>query len=200
MIAEYSRKYVSPIVLVKKNNGEIRFCIDYRQLNKITIKKIYRIPIIEDEINEMRGSKIFSTLDLKSGYHKLKIKSIERHKTALLSKKCVYEWKRMLFGLVNAPFTFQKVMNKVCEEFLYKFVIVYLDDIIIFSSNHEKHLEHLKIIFERIQYFGFKLNQEKCHIMKSRIKFLGYDIYENKIHIPENLKDKFENTKDKKRT
>ncbi|KAG0430551.1 Retrovirus-related Pol polyprotein from transposon 17.6 [Dictyocoela muelleri] len=103
--------------------------------------------------------------------------------------------KRMPSGLVNAPFTFQKVLNKVCEDFLYKFVIVYLDDIIIFSSNPEKHLQHLKKIFERIQYFGFKLNQERCYIMKSRIKFLGYDIYENKIHIPANQKEKLEKLK-----
>ncbi|KAG0435558.1 Retrovirus-related Pol polyprotein from transposon 17.6 [Dictyocoela muelleri] len=101
----------------------------------------------------------------------------------------------MPFGLVNAPFTFQRVMNKVCENFLYKFVIVYLDDIIIFSTTPEQHLEHLQLIFERIKNFGFKLNIEKCHIMKSRIKFLGYDIYDNQIHIPLDQIKKIENWK-----
>ncbi|KAG0436773.1 Transposon Ty3-G Gag-Pol polyprotein [Dictyocoela muelleri] len=89
MIAESNSKYVSPKILVKKNKGEIRFCIDYRLLNKITIKKIYPIPIIEDAINEMRGSNIFSKLDLKSGYHQLKIKSIDRQKLLSCQKGCI---------------------------------------------------------------------------------------------------------------
>ncbi|KAG0439465.1 Retrovirus-related Pol polyprotein from transposon [Dictyocoela muelleri] len=190
MITDSQSRYVSPVVLVKKRDGDVRFCIDYRLLNKITIKKEYPMPMIEESINELKNSSVYSTLDLKSGYHQLKIKNEDRHKTAFLTKRGIFEWKSMPFGLVNAPFTFQRVMNKVCENFLYKFLIVYLDDIIIFSESPEEHIKHLNIIFTTIRNVGFRLNTEKCHLLKTKIDFLGFTIAKNEVRIPDNQKHK----------
>ncbi|KAG0437550.1 Retrovirus-related Pol polyprotein from transposon 17.6 [Dictyocoela muelleri] len=99
----------------------------------------------------------------------------------------------MPFGLINAPFTFQRVMNKICENFLYKFIIVYIDDIIIFFKTLEEHVEHLKTIFQTIKKVGFKLNSEKCHFLKTKINFLGFTVTQNEVHIPEIQKEKRKN-------
>ncbi|KAG0441069.1 Retrovirus-related Pol polyprotein from transposon 17.6, partial [Dictyocoela muelleri] len=195
LIKESESRYISPVVLVKKRNGEVRFCIDYRRLNKITVKKEFPIPLIEETLNELAGATVFSTLDLKSGYHQLRVRSEDRHKTAFMTKKGVFEWKRLPFGLINAPFTFQKVMTKIFEDYLYKFVLVYIDDVVIFSKSAKEHLKHIEILFEKIKSVGFKLNKEKCQLMKSKVKFLGYVINNNEIHIPEDQKDKLSNWK-----
>ncbi|KAG0441028.1 Retrovirus-related Pol polyprotein from transposon [Dictyocoela muelleri] len=122
---------------------------------------------------------------MKSGYHQIRIKESDKYKSAFYTKSGVYQWKRMPFGLINAPFTFQRVMNKICGSMLYSFVFVYLDDVIIFSKDLNEHLKHIEMIFDKIREFGFRLNIEKCKFLKSQISFLGFDVENNKISIPE---------------
>ncbi|KAG0442587.1 Transposon Tf2-9 polyprotein [Dictyocoela muelleri] len=190
LIEESKSCFISPVVLVKKKNEEIRFCIDYRKLNSISIKKEYPIPLIEDALNNLSESKYFSTLDMKSGYHQIRINKRDKYKSAFYTKSGVYQWKRMPFELINAPFTFQRVMNKMCGSMLYSCVFVYLDDVIIFSKNLNEHLDHIKMIFEKIRKFGFRLNIEKCKFLKSKVSFLGFDVENNQISIPEEKKKK----------
>jgi hypothetical protein len=121
-------------------------CVDYRSLNDVTIKNKYPLPRIEDLFDQMRGAKVFSNIDLRSGYHQLKIRLEDISKTAFTSRYGLYEFTVMSFGLTNAPAYFLYLMNKVFMEYLDKFVVVFIDDILVFSRNEEEHEEHLRLV------------------------------------------------------
>ena len=174
IIRESNSPYASPIVMVPKKGGELRFCIDYRELNKQTIKDKYPLPRIDETIESLYGATIFSTLDLFSGYWQIEIEQQDKFKTSFVCEFGQYEFNRMPFGLTNAPSTFQRLMNSLLRPLLNKSVLVYLDDIIVYSSNFEDHLRHLSEVFELLKNAGLKLKLKKCSFAQEKIDYLGH--------------------------
>nr|GFA14755.1 putative reverse transcriptase domain-containing protein [Tanacetum cinerariifolium] len=141
----------APILFVKKKDGSFRMCIDYRELNKLTIKNRYPLPRIDDLFDQLQGSSIYSKINLRSGYHQLRVRDKDIPKTAFRTRYGHYEFHVMPFGLTNAPVVFMDLMNRVCKPYLDKFVIVFIDDILIYSRNEEEHANHLRIILELLR-------------------------------------------------
>lgn len=152
----------SPIVLVQKKDGTWRLCIDYRALNKITVWNRYLIPRIDDLLDQLRGSKCFSKIDLKSGYHQVPIEQTDVWKTTFKSKEGVFKWLVMPFGLTIAPTTLMRMMDNLLRPFTNYFVVVYLDDILIFSRRWEEHLQHIQQVLNTLQQHQLYANLEKC--------------------------------------
>ena len=141
----------APVLFVKKKDGSMRLCIDYRELNKLTIKNKYPLPRIDDLFDQLKGACCFSKIDLRSGYHQLKIKPEDIPKTAFRTRYGHYEFLVMSFGLTNAPIAFMDLMNRVYKEYLDKFVIVFIDDILIYSKTKDDHARHLRIALQRLR-------------------------------------------------
>src|SRR6185295_3801042 len=166
--------WTSPVVLVKKKNRKLRFCVDYRKLNSITKKDAYPLPRIDEMLNTLKGSKWFSTLDLASGYWQVAMHPTDREKTAFVTRYGIYEFNVMPFGLCNASATFQRLMDHVYKGIAWKFVVVYLDDTIVYSRTFDEHLTHLKRVFNRIKQAGLRLNIEKRTFWMHQLPFLGH--------------------------
>jgi hypothetical protein len=135
---------------MEKKDGTKRMCIDYRSLNEVTIKNKYPLPSIEDLFDQLRGASVFSKIDLRSGYHQLRIRPSDIPKTAFITKYGLYEFTVMSFGLTNAPAYFMYLMNNVFMDYLDKFVVVFIDDILIYSQNEQEHEEHLRKVLQRL--------------------------------------------------
>ncbi|GJT07479.1 putative reverse transcriptase domain-containing protein [Tanacetum coccineum] len=151
-----SSPWGAPVLFVKKKDGSFRMCIDYRELNKLMVKNRYPLPRIDDFFDQLQGSSVYSKIDLRSGYHQLRFREEDIPKTAFKTRYSHYEFQVMLFGLTNAPAVFVDLMNRVCKPYLDKFVIVFIDDILIYSKIKQEHEEHLKLILELLQKEEFK--------------------------------------------
>ena len=174
--------YASPVVLVRKKNGSLRFCIDLRKLNNKTIKDAYALPRIEETLDVLRGSKWFSALDLKSGYWQIEMAEEDKKKTAFtVGPLGFYECNRMCFGLTNAPASFQRCAEECLGGLNLSQCLVYLDDIIIFSETYDEHMVRLEAVFQRLQDAGLKISPTKCQLFQRRIKYLGHIVSEEGI-------------------
>jgi hypothetical protein len=152
----------------------MRMCIDYRSLNEVTIKNKYPLPWIDDLFDQLQGAKYFSKIDLRSGYHQLRIREADIQKTAFVTRYGQYEFTVMPFGLTNAPAFFMNLMNKVFMEELDKFVVVFIDDILIYSKNRKDHERHLRIILGRLRAHQLYAKLSKCEFWLEKIAFLGH--------------------------
>jgi hypothetical protein len=166
--------YGAPVLFVRKKDGSLRLCIDYRALNKITIKNKYPLPRIDELLDRLQGATVFSKLDLRSGYHQVRIAEGDEPKTAFRTRYGHYEFRVLTFGFSNAPATFMRLMNDVFREYLDDFVIVYLDDILIFSKSVEEHKKHLRLVLEKLRGHKLYAKESKCEFFKSEMPFLGH--------------------------
>jgi hypothetical protein len=141
----------SPVLFVKKKDGSMRMCIDYRNLNAVTVKNKYPLPRIDDLLDQLKDAKFFSKIDLRSGYHQMKIRPNDIPKTTFITRYGQYEFTVVSFGLTNAPTYFMNMMNKVFMDELDKFVVVFIDDILIYSSTAEEHEQHLRVVLEKLR-------------------------------------------------
>jgi len=166
--------YGSPILFVPKKDGGWRLCIDYRAINRITIKNSHPLPRIDEMFEQLHGSTIFSKLDLASGYHQIRMHEDSIEKTAFKTKYGHYEYVVMPFGLTNAPATFQCVMNSILAPYLDRFVIVYLDDILVYSKNQDEHIRHLRTVLQVLREHKFYCKRSKCLFGVSQVEYLGH--------------------------
>jgi hypothetical protein len=168
--------WATPVLFVEKKDGTRRMCIDYRALNEVMIKNKYPFPRIEDLFDQLRGVIVFSMIDLRSGYHQLRIRPSDIPKTTFITKYGLYEFAVMSFGLTNAPAFFMNLMNSVFMDYLDKFVVVFIDDILIFSQSEEEHVNHLKMVLQRLREHQLYAKLSKCEFWINEVLFLGHII------------------------
>ncbi len=168
--------YAAPVMLVPKKDGATHFCVDYKALNNATLKDVYPLPLIDEIFDQVAGSAIYSTIDLKAGYHQIVIDEKDRHKTAFRCHRGLFEFNVMPFGLCNAPSVFQRTMDKIFQGLIGKCLYIYLDDLVIYSKDPESHAHDLHLVFERLRQAGLKMKPSKCHFGKTSVELLGYII------------------------
>nr|GEW33983.1 putative reverse transcriptase domain-containing protein [Tanacetum cinerariifolium] len=178
-----SSPWGAPVLFVKKKDRSFCMCIDYHELNKLTIKNRYPLPRIDDMFDQLQGSSVYSKIDLRSGYHQLRVREKDILITAFRIRYGHYEFQVMPFGLTNAPAMFMDLMNQVCRPFLNKFVIVFIDDILIYSKDKKEHEEHLRIILELLQKEKLYAKFSKCEFWLDSVKFLGHVINSQGVHV-----------------
>ncbi|GBG89158.1 hypothetical protein CBR_g48865 [Chara braunii] len=179
--------YGTSVLFVPKKGGTLRMCIDYRGLNAVTVKNAEPLPRIDDLLDRVQGCKYYSKIDLKSGYHQIAIRPEDQHKTTFQTRYGLYEFAVMPFGLCNASGTFQHAMNRIFHDHLNKFVVVYLDDILIFSKSAEEHAQHVEIVLSLLRQHKYKVNLEKCEFGLTKILYLGHEVSAEGIR-PEDAK------------
>ncbi|GJX92406.1 putative reverse transcriptase domain-containing protein [Tanacetum coccineum] len=172
-----------PVLFVKKKDGSFRMCIDYRELNKLTVKNRYLLPRIDDLFDQVQGSSVYSKINMRSGYHQLLIKEEDIPITAFRTRYGYFECQVMPFGLTNAPAVFMYLMNRVCKPYLDKFVIVLINDILVYSKDEEEYEKHLKIILKLLKKERLYAKFSKCDFWLDSIQFLGYVIDRNGVHV-----------------
>ncbi|GJX00959.1 putative reverse transcriptase domain-containing protein [Tanacetum coccineum] len=188
-----SSPWGAPVLFVKNKDGSFRMCIDYRELNKLTVKNRYPLLRIDDLFDHLQGSSVYSKIDLRYGYHQLRVRDEDIPNTAFRTRYGHYEFQVIPFGLTNAPAVFMDLMNRVCKPYLDKFVIVFIDDILIYSKSKEEHAEHLKLILELLKKEELYAKFSKCEFWLSKVQFIGHMIDSEGIHVDpakiESIKD-----------
>lgn len=174
LIEECHGAWSSPVVPVRKRDGTWRFCVDYRKLNDMTKKDAYPLPRIDDSLDALGGSTIFSTLDLVSGYWQVELDEDAREKSAFVTRSGLWAWKVMPFGLTSAPATFERLMETVMRGLHWETLLLYLDDVIIFAKDMRTHLKRLEEVLRRLKDAGLKLKPSKCHLFASKVDYLGH--------------------------
>ena len=162
------------MLFVKKKDGTLRLCIDYRQLNKLTVKNKYLLPRIDDFFDQLKGASIFSKIYLRSGYYQLRIKDVDVHKTVFRTRYGHYEFLVMPFGLTNAPAAFMDLMNRVFRLYVDQFVVVFIDDIMVYSKDQEDHDTHLRVVLETLRKEQLYAELSKCEFWLNEVSFLGH--------------------------
>ncbi|GJU82977.1 putative reverse transcriptase domain-containing protein [Tanacetum coccineum] len=173
----------APVLFIKKKDGSMRMCIDYRELNKLTVKNRYPLPRIDDLFDQLQGERYFYKMDLWSGYHQLRVHEDDIPKTAFRTRYGHFEFTVMPFGITNAPTVFMDLMNRVCKPYLDKFVIVFTDDILIYSKTKEDHEVHLKLVLELLKKERLYAKFSKCKFWLQEVHFLGHVVNHNGIHV-----------------
>ncbi|GJT31461.1 putative reverse transcriptase domain-containing protein [Tanacetum coccineum] len=188
-----SSPWGAPVLFFKKKDGSFRMCIDYHELNKLTVKNRYPLPRIDDLFDQLQGSNIYSKIDLRLGYHQLRVREQDIPKTAFRTRYGHYEFQVMPFGLTNAPAVFMDLMNRVCKPYLDKFIIVFIDDILIYSKDKKEHEEHLKAILDLLKKEKLYAMFSKCEFWIPKVQFLSHVIDSRGIHVDpakiESIKD-----------
>jgi hypothetical protein len=188
VIGPNSSPFGSSIVMVPKNGGTLRMCVDYHALNKITVKNRYSLPHIYDLLDQLKNVVYFTKLDLHSGYHQIRVAKHDAWKTAFKTKKGLFEWLVMSFGLCNAPTTFMPVTNDVFRPFLDDFLILYLEDILIFSGTWDEHVRHIKKVLDTLQREKLYVKLSKCEFGKTALVYLGHIVGGGQLQIdPSNI-------------
>lgn len=171
----------SSVLLVRKKDNTWRFCVDYHYLNAITLKAKYPVPVIDELLDELANSKWFLKLDLRAGFHQIRMKEGEEYKTTFQTHCGHYEFRVMAFGLTGALGSFQEAMNSTLAPWLRKFVLVFFDDILIYNQSYEQHLEHLRIVFELLSKDQWKIKLSKCSFAQQQISYLGHVISDSGV-------------------
>jgi hypothetical protein len=185
-----SSPWGAPVLFVEKKDGTQRMCVDYRSLNEVTIKNKYPLQRIEDLFDQMKGASVFSKIDLRSGYHQLKIRESDIPKTAFRTRYGLYEYTVMSFGLTNAPAYFMYLMNKVFMEYLDKFVVVFIGDILIFSKMEGEHEKHLRLVLDKLRSNKLYTKFSNCEFWLTQVAFLGHVISAGGVSVdPGKVKD-----------
>jgi hypothetical protein len=178
------------MLFVEKKDETQRMCVDYRSLNEVTIKNKYPLPRIEDLFDQMKGARVFSKINLRLGYHQLKIRESDIPKTAFRTWYGLYEYTVMSFGLTNAPAYFMYLMTKVFMEYLDRFIVVFIDDNLIFSKMMEEHEEHLRLVLEKLRSNQLYAKFSKCEFWLTKVAFLGHVISAGGVSVdPGKVKD-----------
>ena len=166
--------WASPVVLVKKKDGSMRFCVDYRKLNAVTKKDSFPLPLINDVLDSLHGTNYFTTLDMKSGYFQIQLDPATKEKTAFVTHNDLLHFKVLPFGLTNSPATFQRLMGHILRGLEYTCALIYIDDTIIFSKTVDEHLGHIEEVFKRLRDANLRLNPKKCKFAKQELEYLGH--------------------------
>ena len=176
IIQHSSSPFASSVVLVGKKDGSWRMCIDYMELSKHTIKDKFPIPIVEELIDELVGAMFFSKIDLRSGYHQIRMNKEDIMKTTFRTHHGHFEFRIMPFGLSNAPVTFQGVMNYVFRSYSRKFVLVFFDDILIYSKSLDEHIQHVTAVFDVMREHQLFAKESKCSLAITKVDYLGHSL------------------------
>jgi hypothetical protein len=185
-----SSPWGAPVIFVSKKDGTQRLCVDYHALNEVTLKNKYLLPRIDDLFDQLRGAYVFSKIDLWLGYHQLKVRECDIPKTAFVSRYGLYEFTVMSFGLTNASAYFMYVMNKVLMEYLDKFIVVFIDDILVYSRNEEEHEGHLHLVLQKLLDHKLYAKLSKCEFWLKQVAFLGHVVSKGGISMdPSKVQD-----------
>ena len=176
----------APMLFVKKKDGTLRLCIDYRQLNKLTVKNKYSLPRIDDLFDQLNGASIFSKIDLRYGYHQLRIKDVDVHKTTFRTRYGHYEFLVMSFGLTNTPTAFMDLMNCIFRPYVDQFVLVFIDDILVHSKDWENHDTHLRVVLKTLRKEQLYAKLSKCEFWLNEVSSLGHIVPKEGIRVDPN--------------
>ncbi|KAG8380638.1 hypothetical protein BUALT_Bualt06G0036600 [Buddleja alternifolia] len=176
MIRPLKAPFGTPVLFQRKHDGSLRMCVDYRALNKVTVKNKYTIPLIADLFDRLGNAKIYTKMDLEKGYYQVRIVKGDELKTACITRYGSFEWLVMPFGLTHAPAIFCTLINKIFHPYLDRFVVVYLDDIVVYSNSIEEHVDHLRTLFQVLRENELYVKKEKCSFAKEGVLFLGHII------------------------